>query len=124
MSKACAFADWSARLPALYFTRHLWTPYLPSIPIPVPIYQRLPTSFRDDLDAGLSSAAFDLNANIEAGDSRQGLDETGKKEVQRIMQRRGVAFDEARRLYMQDRFKKNGIGADGRPRDPKFVSFS
>lgn len=40
------------------------------------------------------------------------------------MKRRGVGFDEARRIYMQDRFQKNGIGPDGRPRDPKFVSFS
>ena len=36
----------------------------------------------------------------------------------------GVDFDEARRIYMQDRFSKNGIAPDGRPRDPKFVSFS
>lgn len=41
-----------------------------------------------------------------------------------IMKRRGVGFDEARRLFMQERFKKNGIGKDGIPRDPKFVSFS
>ena len=61
---------------------------------------------------------------MEAGDSRQGLDDAGKKEVMRIMKRRGVGFDEARRMYMQDRFKKNNIGADGIPRDPKFVSFS
>jgi hypothetical protein len=40
------------------------------------------------------------------------------------MKRRGVGFDEARGLFMQERFKKNGIGADGIPRDPKFVSFS
>ena len=61
---------------------------------------------------------------MEAGDSRQGLDDAGKKEVMRIMKRRGVDFDEARRIFMQERFKKNGIGADGIPRDPKFVSFS
>jgi hypothetical protein len=83
---------------------------------------RLPTSFREDIDAGLSSSAFDLSSNVEAGDSRQGLDDAGKKEVMRIMKRKG--FDEARRMYMQDRFKKNNIGADGIPRDPKFVSFS
>lgn len=61
---------------------------------------------------------------MEAGDSRQGLDDAGKKEVMRIMKRRGCDFDEARRIYMQERFKKNNIGADGIPRDPKFVSFS
>lgn len=106
---------------AAYFTRHHWLHYLP---IPEPIYTRLPTSFRDDIEAGLSSSAFDLTANVEAGDSRQGLDDAAKREVQAIMKRRGVGFDEARRLYMQGRFKKNNIGADGIPRDPKFVSFS
>ncbi|KAF2868288.1 hypothetical protein BDV95DRAFT_125067 [Massariosphaeria phaeospora] len=104
-----------------YFTRHHW---LHRLPIPEPLYTRLPTSFRDDIEAGLSSSAFDLSANVEAGDSRQGLDEAGKKQVQQIMKRRGVGFDEARRIHMQDRFKKNNIGSDGLPRDPKFVSFS
>ncbi|KAF2854317.1 hypothetical protein T440DRAFT_272814 [Plenodomus tracheiphilus IPT5] len=104
-----------------YFTRHRWIHLLP---IPEPIYTRLPTSFRDDIEAGLSSSAFDLSSNVEAGDSRQGLDDAGKKEVMRIMKRKGVDFDEARRIYMQERFKKNNIGADGVPRDPKFVSFS
>ena len=107
--------------PALYFTRHHW---LHRLPIPDPIYTRLPTSFRDDIEAGLSSTAFDLSANVESGDSRQGLDDAGKREVQAIMKRRGVDFDEARRIFMQDRFRKNNIGPDGRPRDPKFVSFS
>ena len=107
--------------PALYLTRHQW---LHRLPIPEPLYTRLPTSFRDDIEAGLSSAAFDLSANVEAGDSRQGLDGAAKAEVQRIMKRRGVGFDEARRLYMQERFKREGIAPDGRPRDPKFVSFS
>ncbi|EMD91896.1 hypothetical protein COCC4DRAFT_42690 [Bipolaris maydis ATCC 48331] len=106
---------------AAYFTRHRWIHVLP---IPEPIYSRLPTSFRDDIEAGLSSSAFDLSGNVESGDSRQGLDDAGKKEVMRIMKRQGVDFDEARRIYMQDRFKKNNIGADGIPRDPKFVSFS
>lgn len=104
-----------------YFTRHRWIHLLP---IPEPIYTRLPTSFRDDIEAGLSSSAFDLSSNVEAGDSRQGLDDAGKKEVMRIMKRKGVDFDEARKIYMQERFKKNNIGADGVPRDPKFVSFS
>ncbi|KAF2028480.1 hypothetical protein EK21DRAFT_101800 [Setomelanomma holmii] len=106
---------------ALYFTRQRW---LHLLPIPEPIYTRLPSSFRDDIEAGLSSSAFDLSSNVEAGDSRQGLDDAAKKEVMRIMKRGGVDFDEARRMYMQDRFKKNNIGADGIPRDPKFVSFS
>ncbi len=40
------------------------------------------------------------------------------------MKSRRVNFDEARRIYTEGRFAKNGIGPDGRPRDPKFVSFS
>ena len=47
-----------------------------------------------------------------------------KRQVHKIMRNRGVDFDEARRLYTEGRFAKNGIGPDGRPRDPKFVSFS
>ena len=58
------------------------------------------------------------------GDGRGGLDEEAKKKVQRIMKRRRVGFDEARRIFMEERFKANGIGVDGTPRDPKFVSFS
>lgn len=40
------------------------------------------------------------------------------------MRSRRVGFDEARRIYTEARFTKNNIGPDGRPRDPKFVSFS
>lgn len=58
------------------------------------------------------------------GDTRAGLDVRGKRDVQRIMKSRGIGFDEARRVYMEQGFKKNNIGADGLPRDPKFVSFS
>jgi Fungal protein of unknown function (DUF2015) len=93
------------------------------IPLPSHLYTRLPVSFRDDVEAGLHSADFDMTSNVE-GDSRSGLDENGKREVLRIMKRRGVNFDEARRLYMEQNFKKAGIGADGLPKDPKFVSFS
>ncbi len=107
--------------PGALLTRRRWMHLLP---IPEPIYTRLPSSFRDDIEAGLTSPEFDLSDNVEAGDSRRGLDDAGKREVMRIMKRRGVDFDEARRIYTQDRFKKNGIGADGIPRDPKFVSFS
>jgi hypothetical protein len=54
---------------------------------------------------------------------RGGLDERAKGEIRRIMSRQKVSFDEARRIYMQNRFSRNNIGPDGRPRDPKFVSF-
>lgn len=40
------------------------------------------------------------------------------------MKRKKLGFDEARRVLMQERFRKAGVGEDGVPRDPKFVSFS
>ena len=52
------------------------------------------------------------------------MDQQAKREVQKIMKNKRVGFDEARRIYTEGRFAKNGIGPDGRPRDPKFVSFS
>jgi len=64
-----------------------------------------------------------MTGNVE-GDARSGLDERGKREVLRIMKRKNVGFDEARRMFMEKNFKKAGIGQDGVPNDPKFVSFS
>jgi len=92
--------------------------------VPDYIYHRLPSSFTADLEAGLSSSQFDIAANIADGDARGGLDQRAKQEVQRILKNRKVTFDEARRIYTEQRFAKNNIGPDGRPRDPKFVSFS
>lgn len=77
-----------------------------------------------DVEEGFTSEAFDLSGNVMEGDSRAGLDQRGKREVHRLMRTRGIGFDEARRAYMEQRFKKNNIGTDGIPRDPKFVSFS
>jgi hypothetical protein len=106
---------------ALYLTRSRW---IPLIPVPDYIYHRLPSSFTADLEAGLSSSQFDLAANVAGGDSRGGLDQKAKREVRKIMKNQKVDFDEARRIYTEQRFAKNNIGPDGRPRDPKFVSFS
>lgn len=105
----------------LYITRTRW---LHLVPIPDYVYSRLPSSFAGDMESGFSSSAFDLSGNVADGDSRAGLDQGAKREVQRIMRARRVDFDEARRIYTEQRFAKNNIGADGRPRDPKFVSFS
>ncbi|KAL8992358.1 MAG: hypothetical protein Q9188_007608, partial [Gyalolechia gomerana] len=105
----------------LYLTRNRWT-YL--IPLPGYVYDRLPSSFSNDIESGLSSSDFDLSANLAAGDSRQGLDQRAKREVQRIMRNSRVGFDEARRIYIEEGFARNNIGADGKPKDPKFVSFS
>ncbi|KAG9675895.1 hypothetical protein KCU99_g5861, partial [Aureobasidium melanogenum] len=133
---------------ALYLTKHLWIAYAPPIPyltapgrIPEPLWrlsqsiQRLnpfarnayislgQNSFEDDIEAGFSSANFDLRENVEGGDSRQGLDEQGKERVKAIMKSRGCGFDEARRIVMEERFGRENIGKDGRPRDPKAVMF-
>jgi hypothetical protein len=116
----------------LYLTRHTWTPYLPervqdilyNIPSPSSAaYSRLP-SFMQDAEAGMHSSDFDLSSNITGEDGRAGLDPAAKRDVQRIMKVRNIGFDEARRVYMEQRFKREGIGSDGIPRDPKFVSFS
>ncbi|KAL8795990.1 MAG: hypothetical protein Q9195_001566 [Heterodermia aff. obscurata] len=105
----------------LYYTRERWT-YL--VPIPDYIYHRLPSSFSNDIESGFSSNDFDLTANVVDGDSRAGLDQAAKREIQKIMKKRRISFDEARRVYTEQRFASHGIGADGRPKDPKFVSFS
>ncbi len=88
------------------------------------LYSRVPSTFAGDMDAGLSSSTFDLSENMEGGDGRAGLDDEAKREILKIMKRRRLPFDQARKFYMEQRFAANGIGADGRPRDPKFVSFS
>ena len=93
------------------------------IPASITRYTPLPSNFREDVEAGLHSADFDMTGNVE-GDSRSGLDADAKREVLLIMKRRGVGFDEARRIYMERNFRKSGIGSDGLPRDPKLVTFS
>lgn len=113
---------------ALFFTRSYWLRYLPEVNIRLPsadyLYSQLPSTFAGDIEAGLSSSTFDLSGNVEAGDSRAGLDDASKTEILKIMKSRRMNFDKARKVYMESRFKANGIGPDGRPRDPKFVSFS
>ncbi|KAJ5902493.1 hypothetical protein N7495_003021 [Penicillium taxi] len=106
---------------ALYLTRSRW---IPLINVPDIIYHRLPSSFTSDLEDGLTSDQFDITTNIADGDSRAGLDQNAKREIRKIMKKRKLDFDEARRIYTEQRFAKHNIGPDGRPRDPKFVSFS
>jgi hypothetical protein len=110
----------------LYFTRSYWRHRVPEFSFPGRnyLYSRLPTTFAGDMEAGLSSSTFDLSTNIEEGDGRAGLDATSKAEILKIMKKRRLKFDDARKVYMENRFKANGIGPDGRPKDPKFVSFS
>ncbi|OTB06919.1 hypothetical protein M426DRAFT_54694 [Hypoxylon sp. CI-4A] len=105
----------------LYLTRGRWLHLLPG---QSHLYARLPGSFAGDVEAGLSSSTFDLGANVDGGDGRAGLDDDAKTRILAIMKKRRMRFDEARRVYMEQRFSANGIAADGRPKDPKFVSFS
>ncbi|KAF8427312.1 hypothetical protein EV426DRAFT_529548, partial [Tirmania nivea] len=107
----------------LYFTRASWLPRFGRV-LPATTYQKLNPSFGNDIEAGFSSEAFDLNANVAAGDSRGGLDLQGKKEVLKIMKQESCSFDEARRILMEKRLAMNGIAPDGRPLDPRAVFFS
>lgn len=110
----------------LYLTRDRWSHLVSEIRLPGGgyLYDRLPSSFTGDIEAGLSSTTFDLTGNVADGDGRAGLDDAAKQEILKIMKKRRMKFDQARKVYMENRFKANGIGPDGRPRDPKFVSFS
>lgn len=49
-------------------------------------------TFSDQVNAGMSSSAFDIEANIRDGDLRAGLDERGTQEVLEIMRREHVKF--------------------------------
>ena len=79
-----------------------------------------------DIESGLTSSNFDLNANL-TGDQRAGLDDATKTEVLKIMKggwfSGPVSFDEARRIQMERSLERQGIGRDGMPRDPKMVTF-
>jgi len=118
----------------VYLTRARWLPLLLDLPATLPprfsayFYTPLPSSFAGDIESGLTSADFDLSTNLSAGDSRAGLDDAAKREIRSIMKggwfRSPMGFDEARRVYMERMLEREGIGRDGRPRDPKFVSFS
>ncbi|KAI5854835.1 hypothetical protein BZA05DRAFT_417330 [Tricharina praecox] len=98
---------------ALYIYRTSWLPMITSS-----------SSFSSDLEAGLHSDTFSLTANIDDEDSRSGLDVAAKREVLAIMKRRGVDFDEARRIAVEQKLARNGIAPDGRPLDPRAVFFS
>lgn len=89
-------------------------------------YTALPTTFRDDVEAGLHSANFDLSGNIATdSEGRSGLDDASKREILKIMRgKKGMNFDEARRVWLERKLEAQGISKDGVPRDPKFVSFS
>jgi hypothetical protein len=66
--------------------------------IPERVISRFPTlsnytplsTFNEQVSAGMTSSAFDLESNIRDGDSRTGLDEQATKEVMEIMNRERV----------------------------------
>jgi len=87
-------------------------------------YTRLST-FSAQASAGLTSDNFDLEENnllVIGGDPRAGLDEEGAREVQDIMQRQGVSFDEARLIRHKRILHENGIDPSGMPLDAKAVT--
>ena len=67
-------------------------------------------NFADDAEAGLHSSNFNLAENIEAEDSRRGLDENAKQQVYRIMKARRVGFDEEEDSYSGKVWKGGDCG--------------
>ncbi|KAI3405098.2 hypothetical protein KGF56_002054 [Candida oxycetoniae] len=83
------------------------------------------SSFQDDINDGLNSASFDLEANnLTREDPRNGLDEQAKEEIKRIMKSKSMSFDEARLEYVRGEFAGNNIDENGVPKDPKLVTLS
>ncbi|KAK6534691.1 hypothetical protein TWF281_005995 [Arthrobotrys megalospora] len=107
----------------LYYSRHLWAPTMVRL-FPLRIYNRLPSSFTEDMEAGLTSDTFDLSQNISDNDTRSGLDAASKREILKLMKTKKMNFDEARTQFLTNKMAKNGIGPDGRPLDPRAVFFS
>jgi len=108
---------------ALWYTRHAWTPQILRV-LPSSVYTRLPASFTEDIEAGLSSDTFNLNQNLDGNDSRAGLDANSKREILKLMKSKNMSFDQARTQFLKNKMAKNGIGPDGRPLDPRAVFFS
>lgn len=90
------------------------------------------STFHDQVDAGLTSSNFDVEANIRDGDSRAGLDEHGTQEVLEIMRQERVkrvpqlacasrrlnisrtySFDQARLIRQNRILAANGIDPSG-----------
>ncbi|KAG6374786.1 hypothetical protein JVT61DRAFT_4164 [Boletus reticuloceps] len=85
--------------------------------------QYIPLStFSSQAEAGLTSSMFDIEANINDGDSRAGLDERSTQEVLEIMRRERVNFDQARLIRHNQILARNGIDPSGMPLDSKAVT--
>ncbi|KAJ6580965.1 hypothetical protein B0H19DRAFT_1251234 [Mycena capillaripes] len=84
-------------------------------------YQPLAT-FSQQVGAGMTSADFDLEANVRDEDSRTGLDEQGTREIMEIMRRERVNFDQARLIRHNRILAQNGIDPSGMPMDSKAIT--
>ncbi|EAU90112.1 hypothetical protein CC1G_12223 [Coprinopsis cinerea okayama7 len=80
------------------------------------------STFADQVNAGMTSDSFDIEANIATGDSRMGLDEQGTREVREIMRRERVNFDQARLIRQNRILAANGIDPSGMPLDSKAIT--
>ncbi|KAF9219706.1 hypothetical protein BS17DRAFT_810956 [Gyrodon lividus] len=80
------------------------------------------STFSGQANAGLTSVMFDIETNINDGDSRAGLDERGTQEVLEIMRRERVNFDQARLIRHNQILARNGIDPSGMPLDSKAVT--
>ncbi|GBE86528.1 UPF0357 protein [Sparassis crispa] len=98
--------------------------------VPAPVKSLFPglarytplTTFAEQVDAGLTSTTFDIEANVREGDSRAGLDERGTQEVLEIMRRERVNFDQARLIRQNQILAANGIDSSGMPTDAKAIT--
>ncbi|KAJ7249555.1 hypothetical protein B0H12DRAFT_1019602 [Mycena haematopus] len=98
--------------------------------VPARLRQLLPTlnnyqplaTFSEQIGAGMSSADFDLEANVRDEDSRTGLDEQGTREIMEIMRRERVNFDQARLIRHNRILAQNGIDPSGMPMDSKAIT--
>jgi hypothetical protein len=62
------------------------------------LYSRLPAyDWSTSRLAGLHSTLFDIEANLENGDSRTGLEASGAQEIERLMNTQGVVSNSATR---------------------------
>jgi len=107
---------------AYYYRQRILSLFPSSSPIHAG-YSRLAT-FSSQAAHGLTSRNFDLEENnLEAGDSRTGLDEAGSREIYAIMQQQGISFDEARLVRHKRVLQQNGVDpVTGLPLDSKAVT--
>lgn len=106
----------------LFFTRRYWLKILKRQSRAHEYFSL--NDFRGDVEAGLTSSNFDLTGNVMDNDKRQGLEENSKRAIQKIMKKKKLGFDDARRVFNEQRMKAMNIDPKtGLPLDPKAVTF-